>query len=294
MGINQLGGITRQNRPFGTAGVGIEPNSAYERSLRQMGDFNTFSLRNDHYSRMKNRGKFDMPDIAPRYAYNDEDNQSQLNIEAATDAADRLKEYGDKLFDVFDNYGSNYQYLGDNATVSDAQLASRLGQASSEYQANADLQQAEYERDMRRMGVNPNSARFAGFGTSNALHKAAGLSAMQNQVRDTARAESWQRNMDVAGLGLNAAAVGTDGVKGAASVYKIASDMYTDNKIKYDQLNEAARQYDLGYGFKQDELKLAAQNQAFSQGQQRWNSGILQTYQDSGKPTYRESFGYGY
>ncbi|USE38676.1 hypothetical protein [Endozoicomonas sp. SCSIO W0465] len=116
-----------------------------------------------------------MPDIAPRYGYDDQDGTYQLNIEAATDAADTLKEYGDKLFDVFDNYQPNFQYLGDNATVSDAQLQSRLGEASSDYQANSDLQQAEYERDMRRMGVNPNSARFAGFGTSNALHKALSL-----------------------------------------------------------------------------------------------------------------------
>ena len=289
MGIRRSNGITRVNRTFGTKGPALEPSSAYKRSVAQMGDFNTFSLRNSWHE----RGKFGLPDVTPRYAYNDEESKSQLNIEAATDAADRLKEYGDKLFDVFDNYGSNYQYLGNNATVSDAQLTSRLGQASSEYQANADLRQAEYERDMRRMGVNPNSARFAGFGTSNALHKAAGLSAIQNQVRDTAREESWQRNMDVAGLGLNAAAAGTDGVSSAANVYKIASDMFTDNQIRYDQLNEAARQFDIGYGFKQDELKLAAQNQAFNQGQQRWQNGILQTYENNWQPDYRENFEYG-
>ena len=195
---------------------------------------------------------------------------------------------------MFDNYQPNFQYLGDNATVSDAQLQSRLGEASSDYQANADLQQSEYERDMRRMGVNPNSARFAGFGTSNALHKAAGLSAIQNQVRDTAREESWNRNLDVAELGLDTAKTATDGVSSAASVYKLAADMFTDNKIKYDQLNEAARQYDLGYGFKQDEMKLAAQNQAFNQAANRWQNGLVQTYDNNGKWNYRESYDYEY
>jgi len=258
-----------------------------------MGSFNTFSLGSSSWP-WKNNTQPEMPEIAPRYAYDDQDGTSQLNIEAATDAADTLKEYGDKLFDVFDNYQTNFQYLGDNATVSDGQLQSRLGEASSDYQANADLQQAEYERDMRRMGVNPNSARFAGFGTSNALHKAAGLSAIQNQTRDTAREESWNRNLDVAELGLDTAKTATDGVSSAASVYKLAADMFTDNKIKYDQLNEAARQYDIGYGFKTDEMKLAAQNQAFNQGQQRWQNGILQTYENNGQLNYRESFDYGY
>lgn len=293
MGISTSQGITRYGRPSGSVGSGLQPGSAYQVSLDQMGNFNTFSLNSGTWPYGKSQQP-EMPEIAPRYAYDDQDGTSQLNIEAATDAADTLKEYGDKLFDVFDNYQPNFQYLGDNATVSDAQLQSRLGEASSGYQANADLQQAEYERDMRRMGVNPNSARFTGFGTSNALHKAAGLSAIQNQVRDTAREESWNRNLDVAELGLDTAKTATDGVSSAASVYKLAADMFTDNKIKYDQLNEAARQYDLGYGFKQDEMKLAAQNQAFQQGQQRWQNGILQTYENNGQPNYRESFGFGY
>uniref|UniRef100_UPI003BB4EF04 hypothetical protein n=1 Tax=Endozoicomonas sp. ALC013 TaxID=3403076 RepID=UPI003BB4EF04 len=79
-----------------------------------------------------------------------------------------------------------------------------------------------------------------------------------------------------------------------ANVYKLAADMFTDNKIKYDQLNEAARQYDLGYGFKQDEMKLAAQNQAFNQAQQRWQNGLVQKYENNSKWNYRESFDYEY
>ncbi|WP_175404743.1 hypothetical protein, partial [Endozoicomonas atrinae] len=67
-----------------------------------------------------------------------------------------------------------------------------------------------------------------------------------------------------------------------------------DNKIKYDQLNEAARQYDLGYGFKQDEMKLAAQNQAFNQAANRWQNGLVQTYANPGKWNYSEKFDYEY
>ncbi|WP_066018403.1 hypothetical protein [Endozoicomonas atrinae] len=295
MGMSRSQGYTRIGRPDSGNSYGLTGNSAYQKSLDQMGSFNTFSLGSgsNHFWR-RNEAQPQMPDIPRRYAYDDSEQRYQLNIDAATDVADKLKDYGDKLFDVFDNYQPNFQYLGDNATVSDAQLESRLGEATSDYQANADLQQSEYERDMRRMGVNPNSARFAGFGTSNALHKAAGLSAIQNQVRDTAREESWNRNLDVAELGLDTAKTATDGLSSAASVYKVAADMFTDNKIKYDQLNEAARQYDLGYGFKQDEMKLAAQNQAFNQAANRWQNGLVQTYDNNGQWNYRESFDYEY
>ncbi|MGO0305036.1 hypothetical protein ACTL6P_00235 [Endozoicomonas acroporae] len=293
MGIRRSQGLTRHQ--VTDQSYGLTGNSAYQKSLDQMGDFNTFSLGSgSNHFWTRNKPQPQMPDITPRYAYDDSEQRYKINVDAATDVADKLKDYGDKLFDVFDNYQPNFQYLGDNATVSDAQLESRLGEATSDYQANADLQQAEYERDMRRMGVNPNSARFAGFGTSNALHKAAGLSAIQNQVRDTAREESWNRNLDVAELGLNTAKVATDGVSSAANVYKLAADMYTDNKIKYDQLNETARQFDVGYGFRQDEMKLAAQNQAFNQAAQRWQNGLVQHYENNGKPNYRESFGYEY
>ncbi len=293
MGMTRSQGYTRIGRPDSGMSYGLTGNSAYQKSLDQMGNFNTFSLGSSNNHRNSSNG-YGLPEITPRYAYDDSEQRYQLNINAATDVADQLKEYGDKLFDVFDNYQPNFQYLGDNATVSDAQLESRLGEATSDYQANADLQQSEYERDMRRMGVNPNSARFAGFGTSNALHKAEGLSAIQNQVRDTAREESWNRNLDVAELGLDTAKTATDGLSSAASVYKLAADMFTDNKIKYDQLNEAARQYDLGYGFKQDEMKLQAQNQAFNQAANRWQNGLVQTYENNGKWNYRESFDYEY
>ncbi|WP_422491490.1 hypothetical protein [Endozoicomonas sp. ALE010] len=295
MGVSRSQGYTRVGMPDSGHSYGLTGNSAYQKSLDQMGSFNTFSLGSGsgHYGQ-GGKAQPAMPDIAPRYAYDDQGSTHQLNIDAATDAADTLKQYGDKLFDVFDNYQPNFQYLGDNATVSDAQLESRLGEAISDYQANADLQQAEYERDMRRMGVNPNSARFAGFGTSNALHKAAGLSAIQNQVRDTAREESWNRNLDVAELGLDTARTATDGVSSAANVYKLAADMYTDNKIKYDQLNEAARQFDVGYGFRQDEMKLAAQNQAFNQAQQRWQHGLVHKYENNGKWNYSETVDYEY
>ena len=157
MGISRSQGFTRVGIPDSGNSYGLTGNSAYQKSLDQMGSFNTFSLSsNNRQSRNRNGGNgYGMPDITPRYAYDEAENRSTINVDAATDVADKLKDYGDKLFDVFDNYQTNFQYLGDNATVSDAQLQSRLGEASSDYQANADLQQAEYERDMRRMGVNP-------------------------------------------------------------------------------------------------------------------------------------------
>ena len=120
MGMTRSQGFTRRGIPDSGMSYGLTGNSAYQKSLDQMGNFNTFSLGGSN-NRNSSNG-YGLPDITPRYAYDDSEQRYQLNIDAATDVADQLKEYGDKLFDVFDNYQPNFQYLGDNATVSDAQL----------------------------------------------------------------------------------------------------------------------------------------------------------------------------
>ena len=270
---------------------GIDPNAAYDRSITQMGNFNTFGL-SDYYS--SSTGKYDIRQDEPRYAYDGDSIIEELNLSQVTNAADQLKQYGDDLFAIFDRYQGNYDYLADNAGVSDAELQNRLGLSGSEFQASADAQDQEYQREMRRMGVNPNSAKFAGFGTSNALQKAAGLSMTQNQVRQDARDESWKENMEVAQFGLNAGNSGAGAVATASSAYDLAGQKFSDNKIKYASLNENARQFDNQYALQQDQLKLSAQNQAFTQGAERFQNGMMQTIRNPWQSNQSISYDYGY
>ena len=111
MGMSRSQGYTRIGRPDSGNSYGLTGNSAYQKSLDQMGSFNTFSLGSgsNHFWR-RNEAQPQMPDITPRYANDDSEQRYQLNIDAATDVADKLKDYGDKLFDVFDNYQTNFQY----------------------------------------------------------------------------------------------------------------------------------------------------------------------------------------
>lgn len=280
-------GVARQNYYPGDYGQNLNGEMAYQKSLDQMGDFNTFSWQ-------MNSGH-DIRQDQPRYGYDADQLKEELNLDEVTGAADQLKQYGDSLFDIFDQYQGNFDYLGDNAGVSDGELQSRLGESSSSYLANADSQTAQYEREMRRMGINPNAAKFAGFGTSNALQKAVGLSLTQNQVRKDARDESWNENMQVAQLGLTAGNAGVGAVSTAANAYGQAGQQFTNNKIKYDSLNESARQFDNQYAMQQDALKLQAQNQAFGQASDRWQKGILQKNQYNAAGQYQSSdyeFGY--
>ena len=283
MGLSTSQGIARNN--VSLYDNGIDPKKAYQKSLDQMGRFNSFNLKNDQINRLAN----------VTYGYSDDQLKKAMNLNQVTDAADKLKKYGDDLFAIFDKYKDNYKYLGENAGVSDTELTNRLGEARSGFMANADAQKQEYERDMRRMGVNPNSAKFAGFGTSNALQKAAGLSMTQNTVRKDARDESWKENMQVAELGLKAGNSGVGAVSNAANAYGQAGKLFSDQKIKYDSLNESARQYNKSYSLNQDALKLKAQNQAFAQAANRWQKGILQTNRYNGFGNLKSStYDYGY
>lgn len=65
-------------------------------------------------------------------------------------------------------------------------------------QANAE---AQLERDMSSMGVNPNSGAYVAGRRGMALEHAAQLGAGMNEARDRAEALGWARRADVAGLG---------------------------------------------------------------------------------------------
>ena len=285
MGYGRSQGISRHYRDSTDQGYGL--GDAYQKSLDQMGMLNTISL-NGHGA------SYDIRQDESRYTYDAGELKGQLNLDRITGAAEQLNDYGEQMFDLFDQYKPQYEYIAENAGVSGNELNLRLADSGARYNANYDAMMKEAERDFARMGVNPNSGRFAAMKTTNALGKAAGHTANQNQVRQNARAEDMNERLQAASLGLNLGNTAAGAVGNAAQLYGQAGQAFTDNKIRYDSLNESARQYDHNYALQQDQLKLGAQNQAFAQASDRFNKGVVQQIDNAYKPNQKISYKYGY
>ena len=95
---------------------------------------------------------------------------------------------------------------------------------------------AESNRALQRMGVNPNSGRYAALTTGNALSKAAGYSANQNQVQQMAKQQDMNERMQAAQLGLGV------GSQGANMYNQMGAQMQSAQQF-YDQMGESARQF---------------------------------------------------
>lgn len=78
-------------------------------------------------------------------------------------------------------------------------------------------------RDMTRMGINPNSGRFAGMSQSFALKRAAAEAGARNQARLQARNENFQRANALANLGYNYSGLGLNAANSATSAYNAAA-----------------------------------------------------------------------
>lgn len=163
---------------------------------------------------------------------------------------DALKDYGEGMYQLFDTFKPGLEYIAQNQGVSDAELANRLGVASAGFQGNIANQEAQAQRAMGRMGVNPNSGAWQAGASQRAMQGAAGLSGLQQQVRQDARNEDWQQRLQAAGIGLQAGQQGTDALGRVASGYEnllgSVSGLYGNymNTLgNLAQTTEGARQY---------------------------------------------------
>jgi hypothetical protein len=78
-------------------------------------------------------------------------------------------------------------------------------------------------RDMTRMGINPNSGRFAGMSQSYALNRAAAEAGARNQARLQARNENFQRANSIANLGYNYNSLGLNAANSALNAINSAA-----------------------------------------------------------------------
>lgn len=102
-------------------------------------------------------------------------------------------------------------------------------------------------RNLTRMGINPNSGRFAGMNQSYALARAAAEAGARNQARIQARNENFSRagslasmGKDYSGMALNAASAAGNMLNAAAS----NQDRYVTNLSGLYKENENARMAD--------------------------------------------------
>ena len=211
------------------------------------------------------------------YQYNPEQVQQDLNLEQQQGLVDQITEYGDDLFDLFEQYKPQYEYIAENAGVSGAELSNRLADSGARYSANADTMEDAANRALQRMGVNPNSGRYAAMKTGNSLSKAAGYSANQNQVRTDARAEDMNERMQAAQMGLGLSNQGMNAYGNAINSYASMGQQLTNEKYKYDALNEQARQFNISANQSKVGQYAGLQNQFYKQAADRWDNGTYNT-----------------
>lgn len=194
-----------------------------------------------------------------------------LYINEREQYAEQMADYGQQMFDLFDQYKPQYEYIAENAGVSGAELGQRLADSGAQYNANYDAMTADAERDLQRMGVNPNSGRYAAMTTGNALSKAAGYSMNQNQVRSQASQEDMNERMQAAQLGLQVGGQGVNSVNAAGNLYGQMGSQIQSSKQFYDQMQESSRQFNTS-------AKIQAENSQFNQAQQRYQNGLQANY----------------
>lgn len=109
-------------------------------------------------------------------------------------------------FDNLEKYGTVSESDMVDQAVTDTTLA---------YQKAYDTNQ----RNMERMGINPNSGRFQGSNQEYDLARAAAEAGARNQARLTAREENYQRGLQIGGLGAQYGQLALGAASAAASAY---------------------------------------------------------------------------
>lgn len=151
--------------------------------------------------------------------------------------ASKYGSYADRLNDTSINNLLKYGEVSENDYV---------GQAVTDNTLAYDKARNAAARNLSRMGINPNSGRFAGMETDYAIKRAAAEAGARNKARISARNENFSRAVTLAGLGgkydsmqgsmLNSAAANArDYISSTASLYNL-------NK-KEDYLNDIQDRY---------------------------------------------------
>jgi hypothetical protein len=127
---------------------------------------------------------------------------------------------------VMNNYNSTYMpAIGRASQLANVSEEEAAGKASVDTGLSYDNALGTNQRVMSRMGVNPNSGRFAGMQAEWGLAKAAAIAAAKNNARKQARNESFSRNASIAGISSHGASQAIGAASSAANAYGNAAQL---------------------------------------------------------------------
>lgn len=161
-------------------------------------------------------------------AYYRVSNQLKSAIGDQGDLTGELSSQADRLNSLSGNYVSTGNAINDVAIpnllkygeVSENDL---VGQATTDNTLSYNKAYDAAMRNMTRMGINPNSGRFAGMGQNFALNRAAAEAGARNLARIQARNENFSRAGALAGLGYNYSGLGLNAINSATSALNAAA-----------------------------------------------------------------------
>ena len=180
-------------------------------------------------------------------------NQLKYAIDGQGDLTGQLAGQASKINSLAGNYTNYADTINDTAInnllkygeVSENDL---VGTATTDNTLSYNKAYDAARRNMTRMGINPNSGRFAGMEQSFALNRAAAEAGARNLARIQARNENFSRAGTLAGLGYNYSRLGLNATNSATSALNSAAgnqDRYVQSigtmgnqEIKLDGLNQ--------------------------------------------------------
>lgn len=143
--------------------------------------------------------------------YADSAPQRELAAKTANDVAQQqlaTSKQNDAISNDYWNYQKNTFRPLEAWIAADAQnydTTARSEQAASKAMADMESQfgneQAQQQRAMTRMGVNPNSGRFASMSTQMGMAEAAAKAGAASKARDNIELQGYARKMDAANMG---------------------------------------------------------------------------------------------
>lgn len=143
--------------------------------------------------------------------YADSTPQRELAAKTANDVAQQqlaTSKQNDAISNDYWNYQKNTFRPLEGKIIADAQnFNSEASQNEAAGKALADVEQqfgneaAQQQRAMTRMGVNPNSGRFASMSTQMGMAQAAAKAGAASKARDSVELQGYARKMDAANMG---------------------------------------------------------------------------------------------
>lgn len=145
---------------------------------------------------------------------------SRLNSQAGyfNDLSGKFVDYSDAINDMAIGNLLKYGEVSENDLLDRASADNALAYSKS-YDAA--------QRNLSRMGINPNSGRFAGANLDMALTRAAAEAGARNQARIQARNENFTRAGSLSGVGKGYAGLGLQAASGASGALGSAANIYS-------------------------------------------------------------------